>query len=309
MMRNTQVLESSWMRIRIIMRKEFSDMVSGKRLWILIGILLVMYVASLASLRLYGTSAVTISQAFSTVTSSVTFMAPLLGIAFGYDAISRERESGTLRLLLSRPVYRDDVINGKILSSLAVTGIIIFASTFLTASVAILFYGVSVSPSDFSKLLIYSISSIVLAFAYYSISLFFSTISKKPGHSLLLSLVVWALFTLILPIVSSIITVFLTPMPPISGDLSGEQVSEIMQDWTRRFREKYAEISSIAMAPSINYHYGNIVNQIFPPSPGEMPIEITRLFPAYYVSVIVLSLYPTIFTILSYLIFVRSEEK
>ena len=38
---------------------------------------------------------------------------PLLGIAFGFDAISSERAEGTLPRLVSQPIHRDDVINGK----------------------------------------------------------------------------------------------------------------------------------------------------------------------------------------------------
>lgn len=72
---------------------------------------------------------------FSNAGASVAFMAPFLGIAFDYDALSRE--SGTLRVLLSRPVYRDDIVNGKIISSLAVISITLFTETFLTVSISL----------------------------------------------------------------------------------------------------------------------------------------------------------------------------
>ena len=38
----------------------------------------------------------------------VGFVAPLLGIAFGFDAINGERAQGTLPRLLSQPIHRDD---------------------------------------------------------------------------------------------------------------------------------------------------------------------------------------------------------
>ena len=43
---------------------------------------------------------------------------PLLGIAFGFDAINGERAEGTLPRLLAQPIYRDDVINGKFVAGL-----------------------------------------------------------------------------------------------------------------------------------------------------------------------------------------------
>ena len=43
----------------------------------------------------------------------VGFLAPLLGIMFGFDAVSGERSQGTLPRLLSQPIHRDEVILGK----------------------------------------------------------------------------------------------------------------------------------------------------------------------------------------------------
>ncbi|HVL82260.1 MAG TPA: ABC transporter permease subunit [Actinomycetota bacterium] len=51
--------------------------------------------------------------------SMVALLGPLLGIAFGFDAINGERAQGTLPRLLSQPIYRDDVINGKFAAGLA----------------------------------------------------------------------------------------------------------------------------------------------------------------------------------------------
>ena len=45
--------------------------------------------------------------------SFVGMVAPLLGIAFAFDAVNGERSEGTLPRLLAQPIYRDDVINGK----------------------------------------------------------------------------------------------------------------------------------------------------------------------------------------------------
>lgn len=307
--RDGTILRSSLKRILIVARKEFSDMISGKRLWVLIGLLVLIYVASMSSLRFLPGYSITVNQIFSSAVGSVGFIAPLLGIAFGYDEISREREGGTLRLLLSRPVYRDDVINGKVLSSLMVMGMLIFISTFITASIAIIFYGIPVSLGDLAKLVIFSISSLVLAFSYYSISLLLSVVLRKSSYALLLSLLIWATFTIILPMIASLITMFLVPPLTIPEGVSQEQLSKYVQEYTRRFMEKYFEINNIMQSPSINYHYQNIVNQLFPQSTGNMPIDISRMFPAYYISIIVLIIYPVVFTILSYIMFMGSEEK
>jgi len=43
---------------------------------------------------------------------------PMVGILLGFDAINKERISGTLSRIISQPVYRDSVINGKFLANL-----------------------------------------------------------------------------------------------------------------------------------------------------------------------------------------------
>ena len=55
----------------------------------------------------------------------VSFLGPLLGIAFGFDAINGERSEGTLPRLLSQPIHRDDVINGKFVAGLAAIGLVL----------------------------------------------------------------------------------------------------------------------------------------------------------------------------------------
>ncbi|MBT9281985.1 MAG: ABC transporter permease [Hydrogenibacillus schlegelii] len=57
----------------------------------------------------------------------VGFLAPLLGLGMAFDAISSERNKGTLVRLLSQPIYRDDVILAKWFAALAVVGVFFLA--------------------------------------------------------------------------------------------------------------------------------------------------------------------------------------
>ena len=62
--------------------------------------------------------------------ASITFVgivAPLLGLAFAFDAVNGERSEGTLPRLLAQPIHRDDVINGKFAAGLAVIGLVLVA--------------------------------------------------------------------------------------------------------------------------------------------------------------------------------------
>jgi ABC-2 type transport system permease protein len=67
---------------------------------------------------------------FLNLSSQVLSYGPLLAIATGFDLITRERWSGSLKTLLSRPVFRDEVITGKALGG--------FAALTLAMSIAVL---------------------------------------------------------------------------------------------------------------------------------------------------------------------------
>ena len=52
----------------------------------------------------------------------ISFFGPLAGIILGFDSINSERSQGTLARVLSQPVHRDEVYNGKFLAGLTTLG-------------------------------------------------------------------------------------------------------------------------------------------------------------------------------------------
>lgn len=306
----------SMRRIFIIARKEFSDAVISKRLWLLILIFLIFYVTMTFTFSFSyaimpeGMRTPSITQVFLSAGSSVSLIAPFLGIAFGYDAVSRERESGTLRILLSRPVYREDVVNGKIVSSLAIMGITLFASTFLTVSVTIFLHGITIDFDDISRLLLFSIFSLMFAFAYYSLSLFLSTLSNKSSHSLLASIAVWAFFTIIIPIISAFLAFIMLGPPSFTFTEVTYQnnVTTYYQESTDYWK-KYAELNYMTQIFSINNHYNTLTTPVLTKGSRQEVLDLLKLFSQYPLSIVVLIIYPIIFIMLSYIMFTRREEK
>ena len=69
----------------------------------------------------------------------VGFLAPLLGIAFGFDAINGEQiREGTLPRLLSQPIHRDDVVNGKFAAGIGMIAVAVTATMLLVAGIGLL---------------------------------------------------------------------------------------------------------------------------------------------------------------------------
>src|SRR5919204_4447203 len=68
--------------------------------------------------------------------------APLLGVAFAFDAVNGERSEGTLPRLLSQPIHRDDDINGKFAAGLAIIALVVAGVLILIAGVGLFRIGV-----------------------------------------------------------------------------------------------------------------------------------------------------------------------
>jgi ABC-2 type transport system permease protein len=314
-----------------IARKEFVDAVTSKRLWLVAGIFLLFSIAST-----YSTSfgfMMGIQQAIrqmvqiaSAIASTTAYMAPLLGIALAFDAVSGERERGTLRLLLSRPIHREDVINGKVISALAVISLTMTVSSLASVSASILLHNVAVTLDDIVRICIFIAFSIILSFAYYALSLFISTSSSKSSHSLIISIGIWIFFAFILSIISRLIAFAVLGSPPARaitvfnmtqrqqfGNFTFPSASEEYLNYMR----KVAEISSIIQSFSINYHYTQITDLLFGFVTGPLEFgqrgrataSISTVLSTRITDIVILVVFPMVFLFASYMVFTRRQEK
>jgi ABC-2 type transport system permease protein len=78
----------------------------------------------------------------------VGIVAPLLGVAFAFDAINGERSEGTLPRLVSQPIHRDDVITGKFIGGLAVIMLVLVSVVLVIAGFGIVRLGIVPAPSE-----------------------------------------------------------------------------------------------------------------------------------------------------------------
>ncbi|MEM3712809.1 MAG: ABC transporter permease subunit [Thermoproteota archaeon] len=297
--------EKAWEKIKIIAMKEFSDDITSKRLWILLAVLILFFIGGISIIP----SSVTVNgkevhlpkltQIFSGGIQPLMYIVPLIGLAIGYDAISRERETGTLRILLSRPIYRDYVINGKVLSAIATLGTTLFTSVFLTVSIAIVIAGVPFSIDDFVRIFLFSIFTIIFALGYYSIALLFSTLFSKSSHSLAVNIVIWIFFSLIMPMIASFIAFSKVGFTP------GENPME----WSKKLSEEISKIAPYTLGLTLNYHYELLASSILLKSIEQEALDILKVFGQTIGSLIIIILVPVMLIILAHMMFTRREEK
>jgi len=130
--------------------------------------------------------------------SLITFISlfiPIIGIALGFDAINTEHTSGNLSRILSQPVFRDSVINGKFLAGM-VTLFIMMATTLLIVSgQGLRMIGVPPTAEEVMRLFIYLFFTIIYGAFWMGLAMLFSALFRSVAISLLCPLAVWMFFT------------------------------------------------------------------------------------------------------------------
>jgi len=150
---------------------------------------------------------------FMFMSEYIMMLGAILAIAMGFDLLSKEKETRTLKSLLSCPVFRDEIINGKALGG---TLALVFAmGTALLISLAVLLiFSIVPSMNELAAILVLGIVSIVFLLAYFAIALTMSTVLRDSGSALLCTLVIFFILGSLVPIVGSTVAIMVTGEPP-----------------------------------------------------------------------------------------------
>jgi len=127
----------------------------------------------------------------------------LLALLFSYDALSREKESGTLKLQLSNSLARSAVLAGKVLGIL-LTLLPILIFSFLLSAVLILISGnVNFSSLEWGRIALLFGASLIYLAVFIFIGLLISAHSRTSVTSLVVCLFVWVFLVFIVPNLSA----------------------------------------------------------------------------------------------------------
>jgi ABC-2 type transport system permease protein len=187
-----------------IIRKELADYFTSIRCFILFLLVLVasavaLYAAQQGIRGVDTQSGFVFTGLFTTGTnipSLITFIAllvPVIGIALGFDAINNERSTGTLNRILSQPIYRDSVINGKFLAGLVTLAIMILVAMLLVAGYGLRMIGVPPGAEEIIRLFIYFVAVIIYGAFWMGLAILFSVLFRSLAVSLLCPLAIWIL--------------------------------------------------------------------------------------------------------------------
>jgi ABC-type transport system involved in multi-copper enzyme maturation permease subunit len=119
-------------------------------------------------------------------------------IILTYDAISGEREDGTLKLMISNSVSRASIILGKYLGGV-VSLFIPLAVAIMLNLIIILILGVNFTAMQWGRIGIISLISLVYISCFLMLGLFISSITRNSATSLVILLFLWTIFIAIVP--------------------------------------------------------------------------------------------------------------
>lgn len=150
------------------------------------------------------------------LTFYIYLLVPIIGIALGFDAINSERSGGTLSRLLSQPVYRDSVVNGKFLAGIVTLAIMITTTLLLVSGYGLRMIGVPPTAEEIIRLFIYLILTIIYGAFWMGLAILFSVVFRRIAASLLISLAVWIFFSFFMAMIAPAMANVLSPV--VEGD-------------------------------------------------------------------------------------------
>jgi ABC-2 type transport system permease protein len=244
----------------IIARKEFLDQIRSHKFLILLGILLLVVTMGILSgtadyhskVKQYNDLQKSISSSpggesslpayleYMSVKPSVLLVfykmsllfimiGGILGIAMGFDLVTREKESKSLKLLLAHPVYRDEVINGKALGGAAAIALALIIVLVLAFGI-LLIAGIVPEGSEFLFIFLFALATFLYIFTCFAISLFMSTVCEESGKALIYSLVLFIILTSLVPTVVStplVMKTIIGPEPALPQVLADQVIASV----------------------------------------------------------------------------------
>jgi len=152
-------------------------------------------------------------QSFPSFAGLVALLGPVLGIAFGFDAISSERSEGTLPRLVSQPIHRDDVINGKFVAGLAVIAMILGAVIVMLAGVGIIRLGIVPDGDIVLRVLTWFVVACLFVAFWLALATLASVVFRRAATAALVVIAIWLVLTFFGSQIVSLIANLVRPLP------------------------------------------------------------------------------------------------
>lgn len=343
-------------RIFTVAEKEFAENIRGKRFLLVLALFLI--IAAIGAwqgiqdyndaldrytqtLQVTGTEMVsTLARVHPTVLSvfmqmgrAMSTLGAVLGIAVGFDLVSGEKEDHSLKLLLSHPIYRDEVITGKALGGIFMVAFAMAITLGITFAL-LLISGHVPSSGECGLIVIFGLVSFLYLICGYAIALSMSVVTDRSGKALLYALVIFFFLSSVVPSAGVLAADAIAgPEPVAPADFSDQYSggeSAYLEEWNayleeRRNRDQmrkaviqaayvfspqlnYAEISSAVTQPLMYLNMHGAPDEAWSHF-DEDDLDYSEIFDHLWKNIVALLLTPTAFFGLAYVAFLRLDVR
>ena len=129
----------------------------------------------------------------------ISVVLSFVAILFTFDAISGDRERGTLRLILSNSVSRSQVLLGKFLGALLSIGLPFLMATLINLFLLNSASHISLEARDWCQLGVIFLIATIYTSIFIALGLLISARVNQPEISLTILLLIWTIFVVLTP--------------------------------------------------------------------------------------------------------------
>ena len=323
-------------RVFIVAGKEFTDHLSSRKFLVILALLLMLSLLGMhqgidqynrdlevynQQLQATGDTADPVGMMperpsiliiFRQLESSLMVFGGVLAIATGADLVSKEKESRSLKTLLARPIYRDEIINGKALGGMTALGVALAVAFTLTFAVLLVF---SIAPTvdEVVAVLIFGFASFLFLLAFFALALALSVVVKESGHAVVYGLALFFALAYLLPMFGMVLGCAVAgdvPQRPETPNGDDEAVWKVYQEESGQYveemevyRSKQQFVTDTVYLFSPMMAYNTVASTITYPS--ELPPEdaASRIWR----NLAALLVFPSIFFAVAYTRFMRMD--
>lgn len=163
---------------------------------------------------------------FFSLATFLGYFGPLVGITLGFDSLSGEYARGTLSRVLSQPIYRDSLINGKFLAGLTTVGILWASILLVVIGLGIIILGFPPDAEELWRMLAFTLVGIIYVGFWLALATLLSLILRRTVTAALASLAIWLFLGLFLGVVATATASFVVPSPATIEEASRQATIE-----------------------------------------------------------------------------------
>ncbi|ASJ04313.1 ABC transporter permease subunit [Thermococcus barossii] len=181
---------------------EFKQSLRTKKLWVILGVMMLLYIPGFYLQKSSGREIETVQQAVSVLISNINglggFFIAILALLMGATAINSEIEKGTLRVAMSKPITRLSYIGGKFLAHTVVVLMALLLTT-LVGIAGLVWLGAPLGGQLVTDSLLLNALLLLAMVQLIALGYIISTTVKSSSTALGVALVVMFVFFMIMP--------------------------------------------------------------------------------------------------------------